>query len=210
MIFEPVTDTKVPFLIIRDLYTPEELSLINVELDFLNKSGSLLLNNTISATKYGQVLKKAQGVFLDGFYANRNASLILKFNRKLFTNRDIVTQFINLNSIYYSNYVSCNFDSTLLNYYEDTDYYKVHADDAVYSIITWIFKEPKLFTGGDLRFVDENRTINIKNNMAVIFPSFLKHEVDEIKLNKDAPHNSGRYSIAQFLQFGPKSIRTEN
>ena len=202
MKFEPVIDTKVPFLVIRDLYEPMELKMINLELEFLYRSGTLLDNNTNSAVlPDGTQLKKGQGVFLDNVYTDRNTSIILQLNRKIYKNNDIYQAFTQLDSLRYSVFKICNHDSTLLNYYENNDYYHSHVDEAMFSSITWFFKEPKQFTGGNLRFVDLNITINIENNMCVLFPSYLRHEVEEIKLDGQVGENNGRYSLAQFTMY---------
>jgi Rps23 Pro-64 3,4-dihydroxylase Tpa1-like proline 4-hydroxylase len=92
-------------------------------------------------------------------------------------------------------------DSTLMNYYEDRDYYKPHHDKSCYTYVFWLFKEPRYFDGGNLTFSDINYTINTKSNMGVLFPSWALHAVDEIKMNYSVPkyQGYGRFSFSTFF-----------
>ena len=70
----------------------------------------------------------------------------------------------------------------------------------MYTAVTWFFKEPKSFSGGNFYFADYGIKIEVQNNMAVIFPSFVKHAVDEIILEQNNDlMGYGRYAISQFL-----------
>lgn len=193
----------VAFLVIEDLYTPEELFYIKNELYFLWSSSIINCRDLGTATKKTdnenlEILANRTGVWLDDVYMNREFSKILTYNRKVFGHEDIVKTFISLNP-YHSYYKKLNFDQTLISYYENSSYYKPHADGFLFSIVTWIFDEPKNFTGGNFKFTDINYEIEIKNNMCVIFPSFLVHEVGEVKMLKEDENNPlGRFSITQF------------
>ena len=197
--------SDVSFLIVRDLYDSNELSLIKKELNFLHAARAFRRDTeTLQGALHGvtgEHLKKASGVWIDHVYSNRDTSVILKINRKLFNHQDIVKNFIDLNP-YHLHYWKCNGDMTLLHYYENADYYKSHTDRAVFTAVTWFFEEPKKFKGGNFKFTDLNKTIEIENNMCVIFPSFLFHEVDEITMdNIDENIPNGRFSMTQFLVY---------
>ena len=83
-------------------------------------------------------------------------------------------------------------DKTLVSYYEDGSYYKPHVDAAIMTCISYHWKEPKEFTGGDLHFGDFK--VPIENNCLLIFPSCTEHEVSPVS-------GQGRYAITQFLNF---------
>lgn len=95
---------------------------------------------------------------------------------------------------------------TLLNYYENGDYYKSHMDLSVLTQIFWTFQEPKNFEGGDLVLSEFNHTIPIQNNCAVIIPSFYFHEVTPLKMKSESSSEEnlsmdGRYSFTTFISF---------
>jgi hypothetical protein len=190
-----------PFLQIENLYSEDELILLWKEFDFLTHPDKLESpENTGSAldeeTKVP--LKKNKGLFLDDLYSSRNISNILTITKQLFS-PVILNAFSEL-SFGYENIKYTNRDATLLSYYENSEYYKSHRDEALYTAVTWFFKEPKSFSGGNFYFTDYGIKIEMQNNMAVIFPSFVKHAVDEIILEKNNDVTGhGRYSISQFL-----------
>jgi hypothetical protein len=190
-----------PYLLIENLYSEKELAQIWQELDFLTYPSKLEPpENTASAYYYNLPLKKNSGLFLDNIYSKREISNILTINKKLF-DKQILDEFSDL-CFPYQNINNTNLDVTLLSYYENGGYYKEHTDTALYTCITWFFKEPKSFSGGDFNFNQYDIKIEIKNNMTVIFPSFVAHSVDEIKMSEDFDSQLsgyGRYSMTQFL-----------
>jgi Rps23 Pro-64 3,4-dihydroxylase Tpa1-like proline 4-hydroxylase len=185
--------------ITEDFYNPEELKLIFKELETV--SLDFEHSDFLGAAKdsNNNFLKEAKGVFLDELYSkDRSKSDILLLNRKIF-HKNLVDSLIEKNTIFRFLAVS-NIDHTLINYYENADYYKSHFDKACMTAITFFFKEPKKFEGGDLILNDFNITIKIKNNMVVFFPSCYWHEVTKIKMDtKYLNQGLGRYSMSQFI-----------
>ena len=113
--------------------------------------------------------------------------------------------FINL-SPHYRSYGAVNLDMTLMHYYENEDHYGSHNDLAGYSAVTWFFNKPKKFKGGNLIFTNLNFEVEIENNMSIIFPSWMEHEVEEIQMVKsdiNDDEKNGRHSIAQFMYIVP-------
>jgi predicted 2-oxoglutarate/Fe(II)-dependent dioxygenase YbiX len=94
---------------------------------------------------------------------------------------------------------NCNFDSTLISYYENSGYYKSHKDTAVVTALTWFFKEPKMFEGGDLIFTKTEEEIKVSNNTVIIFPSHFAHEVTAIKMDGEPFSGNVRYCMSQFI-----------
>jgi Rps23 Pro-64 3,4-dihydroxylase Tpa1-like proline 4-hydroxylase len=88
--------------------------------------------------------RKKQGVFLDGVYAERSYSNVLKFNRKIYGIQLDKPSTI-LNQLKESNH-----DTTLVSYYENEAHYKSHKDYSVLTAMTYLYKQPKAFEGGDL------------------------------------------------------------
>ena len=194
------TDPKpFPYLKIRNFYNPEELRLIWQELDFLTHYNKM--NPPEQTGQKGPHMKHNVGLFLDELYRDRKYSNILGVNRKLFS-EEVVNAYTSLH-ITYNTYRLCNFDTTLVSYYENSSYYKSHHDLAVATSVTWIFKEPKKFKGGDFIFSQFNEKIEVENNMTVIFPSCMLHEVTSIEMDISAiPYDgNGRYCLSNFVLF---------
>jgi len=188
-----------PFLEIENMYSENELKLIWQELEFLNQLDKFEgEEETASAIgPEGEILKKNSGLFLDEIYNSRKISNILTVNQNLFSSH-ILEEFSSL-CFLYENIKRTNKDITLISYYDNGGYYKPHKDDALYSAVTWFFKEPKKFNGGDFYFTDYNLKIEVKNNKTVLFPSIICHSVDEISMNKYFPPGHGRYVMVQLI-----------
>jgi Rps23 Pro-64 3,4-dihydroxylase Tpa1-like proline 4-hydroxylase len=181
----------VPHCIIRNYYTQKELALIWNEIEFLR--GKLKTpEQTGTARDANGPLKYNRGIFLDDLYSDRNLSNILTINRKL-CHPEIISNIINKNWFY--NYLIPNdrlTDTTLLTHYFDGCYYKPHRDSACITSISYIWKEPKLFEGGELYF--GTYKVPIENNCMLIFPSCTEHEVKPVT-------GEGRYALSQFVNF---------
>ena len=198
-------DIGFPFIEIENVYDEHELNLIWEELDFLCYSNKLKgPEETASAFSLDEnqnkvLTKQNKGLFLDALYTDRDISSILTVNRKLFKNLDNI--FLNSPSWFYKNCV-INDDFTLVSYYETEDYYNKHKDNCGISVLTWFYKEPKKFEGGDLLFPDFDGKINVRNNHAVIFPGMINHSVTKVIMNdEDLNKKYGRFCMTQFLHF---------
>ena len=192
----------LPIAVIDNFYAKNECENIMQELLFLNNYASEKLlppEETGSATNLetNKILKKNKGIFLDFTYSKREFSNILKENRKLF-DYDFRKKLQKEHTFF--NYLSTvNSDYTLMQYYENEDFYEDHCDYAVITAISWFYKKPKNFIGGNLNFSNELK-LSPDYNRLVIFPSFMKHSVDKICV-EDIGKNNGRFSISQFLKF---------
>lgn len=188
-----------PYLIVHDFYEDHEVDLIWNELNFWSVMNKLLDPERTGQTYEGK--KKNKGVFLDDAYTDRSFSNILQINRKIFS-KEIIEAYWALHPSYKIIGI-CDKDTTLVSYYEDQDYYKPHADRAAITALTWFYKEPKMFEGGDLVFTEYDITISVKNNMMLVFPSVIEHAVTPTSLIAGAEKNKGlgRYCISNFMTF---------
>jgi hypothetical protein len=179
-----------PHSIIHDFYNLEEQELIWEELTFLNRPNKLL---TPDKTGDPSASSNKRGVFLDTLYGqNRHFSNILTINRKIFT----ILDFLKDNP--FSEYLLyCNYDQTMISYYEDQAHYDKHFDSFVISSVTTFWKNPKQFVGGELKFSEFNYIPKMFHNTMIIFPSFVMHEVTKVSLKNNDGIN-GRYTINQF------------
>jgi len=197
-----VFESPFPYIQIYDFYTDEELKLIWKELDFILNDYNLLgPDKTASAHDNGVLLKNNLGFFLDSLYTNRESSNILRINRKIFH----VTQeiFDKSNNWFLKNFKS-NVDGTLISYYENGHYYNKHYDDAAATCLTWLYKEPKSFVGGNLLFEDYGIEVEVKNNSLIFFPSIIPHRVSTISMDERYSGKCmGRICISQFIGLAP-------
>jgi len=205
-----------PLIIIDDFYNQTELDLIWEELNFLCYPHKMENNpgNDGNRSKDGQLIKKNSGLFLDDIYeTNRKMSNILTCMRKVFDNnleilenqkllffkffpKDLIIKSLSDDGIFNIR------DYTLVNYYENNNYYRPHHDESTITILNWFFKEPRSFDGGDLFFPSQDKKIELKNNRTVIFPSCVVHAVDQVKMSiENAGQKRGRFCITQFIHY---------
>jgi hypothetical protein len=191
---------KIPYLLVKDFFTSEELESIWEELTFLNNPAIMLPPEKTAAAMdpEGRPLKNNSGLFLKDFYVNPLSSPLIRFSQKVFSG--YTREFSTLHPTN-RNILSTRRSTYLLSYYEDSDYYAPHSDHAETTALFWLFREPKRFQGGDLKFDDTCEVIPVENNCMIMFPSWALHSVSEVKMDEE--HRSkklGRYCFTQFLQ----------
>lgn len=176
-------DYPVPHCIIRNCFDEEYLAGMWDEIEFIKpKLAGPRGTGTARDDKY-QILKKNKGLFLDHVYKGHK-----EFSTIMHSSLDI-TPIIDKHWFY--KYLSkCKPTGTLVSCYNDGDYYKSHADISIVTCISYHWKTPKKFKGGELYFGDYE--VPIENNCMLIFPSCTEHEVKPV-------HGEGRYSITRFL-----------
>ena len=192
-------------LIIDNWYSNDELKKVFVEMDYYMNLG---LDNLIRSEKDKSSAKDYNGeskVKSYRFYVEPNKySALYKYNYKY-----VFKEFTNMlqNETLFGGYlVNTRSNSIMVNYYENDKYYKSHKDVSVITQLIWIYREPKMFSGGDLILTDMGETIECKNNRTIFFPGHYNHEVTEVKMKdewereyKDKNYY-GRFSIANFFQ----------
>ena len=184
------------FILIDNTYTEEELRLIFLELDFWALSGNLMGPEHTKTARFddGTIKKKNKGVFLDSVYTDRSYSNLLKFNRKLFG----IT--LDKPSTVFNALRGSNADSTLVSYYENGGEYKSHKDDSQLTAVTYLYRQPKAFDGGDLVLTEYGYAFEPWFNRTYIFPSVVEHEVTPVIMKpEDCGKGLGRYSISAFI-----------
>lgn len=197
-----------PLLTVEELFDEHELAEVMTEIDCIRKL-NLLRPPEETGTAMddkGAPLKSNRGLFLDPFYApNRDASPVLRHTRKLFSAPAIKDAILNHQSWFFNDtFYATNSDEVLLTYYEDSDYYKAHRDEAQFTIVIWLYREPKAFEGGEFFLPDYKYEVPIAHNKAIYFPSRLRHEVSAITMrDEDRNKGLGRYALSLFV----KSVR---
>lgn len=186
-----------PHILISETYEENELRLIWKELEFLTDKLTDPISTGSALDQNFKPLKKNLGIWLDDIFNKRETSNILTVNRKIFDN---YSEIFSKSDHWFFKNLYTNSDTTLMSYYEDSDYYKPHFDRAFVSALTWFYKVPKKFRGGDLFFPDFNYSVEIQNNSTIIFPSSIRHFVSEVKMNsEDLNKMNGRFCMSQFM-----------
>jgi hypothetical protein len=193
--------SNLPIAVIDEYYDSDACDRIWQELCFLNNDQGKLQSPTDTGSaldlKTGVPLKRNQGIDLDSVYADRSISNILRDNKKLF--RDELTDQLMQHHAFFRYLRGDPENSTLVQYYENGDHYKKHTDGAVITAITFFYKHPKSFSGGNLIFEDKLQ-VDCGYNRMVIFPSILFHAVESVNIDCSlVGQNFGRYSITQFV-----------
>ena len=194
-----IFNDEIPYIIIDNYYDEQELRLIWEELHFLgypHKLKRATLESGGATGDAGELLKHNFHRYIDRIYSERELSNILTVNRKLF---DDDCKILRQHPHWFFQNVEFNKDYTQIGYYEDNDGYGEHHDNSLVTALTWLYKEPKKFTGGDLFLSSDKIKIDCVNNRTLIFPSMIPHSVNEIHMNKENPSRGyGRYDITQF------------
>jgi len=181
--------------IIDDFYSETELSEIKDELKLLSAVAELkVFVNKPAKDEEDNPKQKSNSFFLDGFYrGKRELSKILTLNRKLFS-KEVRTKLVEKN-LFYEHIFHSDFDTTLLNFYEPTDYYQPHKDSSCFTALTFFKLEE--FSGGDLVFPEYDIKVEAVENRLVIFPGFVLHGAEEVT-------KGTRVSMAQFINYYSK------
>jgi Rps23 Pro-64 3,4-dihydroxylase Tpa1-like proline 4-hydroxylase len=186
--------TKKPSaIIIEDFFSSWELDQIWHELEALDPyMQSADRTGSAHDIDTGKILKQSATLYMYQHYQGRKQeSNIIALSKKIF-DRNFVDSIIAIDPIFRS-VAMCNKDSLLLSCYQDSNYYRAHADFCAVTALYYFHQEPKTFSGGDLILNDFDVTIPIKNNQLVLIPSVYLHEATAVS-------GSGRYCLAQFLE----------
>jgi len=201
-------DQPFPFLVIDNWYDKETEKSIWSELDFLstkNKQEQLRAENTIVArNEDGTSKSKAYRWYLESIYTEegRTYSTIMQ-KTDLFRTPEFheIIQHITPQC---RSFLGSDFDTTIISYYENNDYYKAHYDKFQWTSLIWFYREPKKFKGGNLKFTEPNYEIKVKHTRLLMFPCYYLHEVLPIKTKKFEQMGNGRYTITHFFYSGDK------
>lgn len=196
-----VEDDKFPFIVIDNWYSKSEEIAVWKELDYYfcnNHFYKRAENESDIARIDGEALGKTNRLYLDNIYNNRRHSIIMNMMYKQRSDqfKDILKKtFIN-----HYTFNQTDRDSTLVSYYEDSDYYNRHNDTARFTCLIWLHKTDKpVFEGGDFVFDQIDTTIKFKNNRLIFFPSWYYHAVTPISIEENNKgKNLGRYTITHF------------
>jgi len=192
------------YFYIDNWFSNEQLNLIWKELDFLTASELERASKNVAHID-GKFVGDHFRIYPNEIYTNpigtSKSFLINSVNlQKNEQFKDLVFEtFGTMGRMWFST----NMDTTFISYYENNDYYDSHCDCAAFSVLIWLYKKPKKFTGGDLYLTDYNEKIDCVSNRLLIIPSFYNHQVD--KLNFKGKKGWGRYTLTTFYLHIPQT-----
>ena len=199
-------DDKYPFVVIDNYYNEQELKSVWAELDFFSTSPvNIHRAETTVVAKFldGQPRSKAyrwypNSIYKHSDYYPKTLSSIQNFTYKLRTKQ--IREAIIKCPPYSRSFITSNTDNTIINYYDESDHYRAHHDTVLWTQVTWLYKEPKKFEGGDFDFPESGIEIKLKNNRSVLFPSCYLHRVSPIKMIEQVNELGwGRWCITTFI-----------
>lgn len=179
-----------PHLIVESAFNENEQDLIWKELEFIN------LNDRLSCKSTNNIFENKILVAIGDIFSDQRFSDISKLT-SVSLNREIKEKFSQLNFGYNSIWNTYN-HKTFLSYYGENDSYEYTNNFSLYTILTFFYKEPKKFLGGELTFNDFNFEINIQNNTSILFPSFIPYSIKKVTFNKTFK-GYGKYCITTLL-----------
>ena len=188
----PYTNGSFFYTVIDDMYSEHEIALIHKELEFLQLIKQSP-DKTNTAHTNGKLLKTGDGLFLDGVYSNRETSVILTLNRRLFSEE--VTAALEQQNCFYRHIRASNKDSTLINFYGNMCKYDAHTDLSIFTAVT--FFKIGTFLGGEFCFPHNDVEINPVAGRVVIFPGCVMHQAKPIR----AEEGNYRITMAQFINY---------
>jgi len=186
---------SLSYAVIDDMYSPQEIYAAKKEIEFLQivKQGPSETQSALNDD--GSYLKSGGGIFIDDFYTDRSSSVLLTLNRRIF-NQDLVEHLVSKN-YFYRHIATSNFDSTLINFYDDSEQYKVHHDRSIFTALT--FFKIGTFSGGNFCFPAHGVVIEPVEGRTVLFPGCVPHQANPIC----AAPNNYRVTMAQFINYMP-------
>jgi len=197
MINVELRDKPFHYIQVDGLYTQEEKDFY---LDILSKN--LISFNSADGSNSGY--DKQRGILLKQnkslFDSDLNEEDRIKLEDLNKRPKEIISnENIQKDSWFFKN-IDINRLSVLYSHYDENEYYKSHSDSSKITSISWIYKEPKGFTGGDLIFTEYDITIPCDNNTTIIFPGNIKHEVTKVSLidKENVGKGFGRFSVTGF------------
>ena len=196
-------EDPTPHLLLEDVYSEDQLSTLWKEIEILTPSldppsetGSAWHEDDEKTLK-----KQNKGLFLYNVYNRRDVSPIISITEQILFND--MAEHVDENHWITKVYKACNWNTLLLSYYQNNNYYEPHTDLSTLTCLIWLWKEPKKFSGGNLTLTNYDHTIECKNNTGIIFFGGEEHAVNNVTLDEEyIDQNLGRYTISTFMGTG--------
>lgn len=197
--------SRYGIVIVENTYDSSEQQKIWEDIEIIRQQNLMKSpKDTGGAKNYftGSYVKNNYGTYLNSLHNTGVIKHILPLSEKIFSHPTIVEAVVSLGPVY-ELYRQINNSGNLISYYEDSDFYDAHIDQSVFTVLTWWYREPKMWNGGILKFTDMNLEIDPNYNRTIIFPSCFRHEVSPVEMQKGS--TSGRYTVSHFGFITPET-----
>ena len=199
---------QFPFIVADNWYSPEEEKGVWKELDYYTSMQNIdrAENTIVARNKDGTSRSKAYRFYSNEYYSQKGIEKCSNIYNFMYKQR--MPEFhkhIEQCMPYGRGFMTTNNDSTLISYYEEDDHYDSHHDTFQWTCLIWMFREPRLFNGGDFDFPESGYEVKLKHNRAVFFPCCYSHRVSPVKFHTQPKEiGYGRYTITHFYYSTPK------
>jgi hypothetical protein len=197
---------KTPFIIFDNWYTPYEEKNIWKELDWFSSQDNVDRAEETYVARYddGTPKSKASRFHIEEYFLPKGKQKSHIFNYMYKQRTQEFHNIVGEIKPFCRSFMSTNADSSLISYYEDSEFYHAHWDDYAWTMCIWFVREPRLFDGGNFDFPDSKYKVKLKHNRAVFFPSMFEHRVSPIKMHTEPKEvGFGRYTITHFYVAAP-------
>jgi len=189
---------EYPYVIIDNWFTKQELNEVWKQLNYFTDKNilpkSYFRNDLLAYDNNGNCYNESYTMFFDTYFQsfglkfNHISNTIYKVQNNTF--HDTLTN----TSEVFNTFANTNQSPIFACYYENNHRYQYHVNNGLFTILVWMYKEPKKFKGGDLIFKKGEKIVNAKNNRMIIFPSYLEYKIDKVNM-KSTTSNTGCYLI---------------
>jgi hypothetical protein len=198
----------VPHIIIDETFNEQQYKKVWDEIQYLSPkmrgpeqthAARDIKNLPDGSTEFAGFKKRGTGVFLDSFFVNQSDSDIRRVYDEVFSDVNLFNEVYKQNPAFLI-LKNVNHGSTLVQKYKDGDEYDSHKDSCVFSMVTLLYKEPKVYSGGDFCFTEFDQTyvVPLSNNQTIIFPSAASHKVSKVISESDKSEDC-RYTVSTFM-----------
>ena len=189
---------KYPYVIFDNWFQKSELTKIWKQLNYFTDKDILprasFINNLLAFDGNGNCLNDAYTMYFDTYFQDNTLQFNhLKNNIYKVQNPTFHDTLTNTSEVF-NTFANTNHSAAFACYYENDNRYRYHVNNGLFTMLIWLYKEPKKFKGGDLIFKKEGKVISAKNNRMIIFPSYLEYKIDKIVMKKTT-NNTGCYLI---------------
>lgn len=171
---------------------------------------ALLISDTIDSSVISDVFSEVKaiasndsgsGVWLNEQYDDPSKSIIHKASFDAVMSNEANDAMFSINSAY-GLYSYINNHSTRVKYFGHRQSSMLHFDAAAFTAMTFLYDEPKNFTGGNVTLQIGGETAyeqDVFHNMTLIFPSSYYVGISEVRLENKELVNSGLYMINTYF-----------
>jgi hypothetical protein len=204
--FQLVETEKYPLIYMERVFDDELYNMVLDEMiwlqnapiqkDAISSHGSYNVDINGSVTN----LKNNSALFLNEVYAKKTLEQSIITNAMIQTMLSVFDTEVVSKHWYFGDFHTQPFDhDELISYYGNNQEYGAHRDNARFTVLVWMCKDPKSFSGGEFYLPEIDKKFDFVPNSGIIIPSKAYHQVLPVNVDENAPPFSGRFAISSFV-----------